>query len=65
MRKLNRILQWGIMLWKRLYKKATFLLLMLIIPFLVIAYNTTAQEDSGVITVALAHRGDKIDPLTR
>ena len=65
MRKLNRILQWGIMLWKRLYKKATFLLLMLIIPFLVIAYNTTAQEDSGVITVALAHRGDEMEPLTR
>jgi len=50
------------MLTKRLYKKATFLLILVLIPALILVYGAAAQEKSGVITVALAC--EERDPLT-
>ncbi len=58
MRKLGK---WFLLLNKRLYKKITFLLILLLIPALVLGYGKLAQEDSGVLTVALAQEGD--DPM--
>ena len=52
---------WFWLLNKRLYKKTTFLLILLLIPLLVAGYSFSAQEDSGVMTIALAQEG--IDPL--
>ena len=65
MKQFNRILRWGILLWKRLYKKITFLLLLIMIPLLVTAYSITAEEESGIIIVALASRAEEVEPLTR
>lgn len=64
MKKLNLILRWALLLWKRLYKKPTFLVLLLMIPALVLAYGLTAREDSGLLTVALASEGETPDKLT-
>jgi hypothetical protein len=65
MEKLRRTLRWGTLLWKRLYKKWVFLLLLVLIPVLVFGYGQTTQEDSGLMTVALASRAERIEPLTR
>ncbi len=65
MSRMRKIIFWGLLLWKRLYKKATFLLLLVMIPALVLSYGITAKEESGVLTVALATRGETPDPLTR
>ena len=58
-------LRWGMLLWKRLYKKAAFLLLLVLIPVLVFGYGQTAQEESGLMTVALASRPAQVETLTR
>lgn len=65
MKKVNLILRWALLLWKRLYKKPTFLVLLLMIPALVLAYGMTAQEDSGLLTVALASESEQPDDLTQ
>lgn len=65
MSKSKRILRWGLLLWKRLYKKLTFLLLLAMIPLLVFSYGVVSQEESGVATVALATKGETVDELTR
>lgn len=52
---------WIFLLSKRLYKKATFLVILALIPALVVGYSALAQEDSGILTVALAQEGS--DPL--
>lgn len=64
MEKVNLILRWALLLWKRLYKKPTFLVLLMMIPALVLAYGLTAREDSGLLTVALASEGQNPDGLT-
>lgn len=45
---------WLWLMTKRLYKKPTFLVLLLLIPALVLGYGTVAQQDSGVVRIALA-----------
>lgn len=45
---------WIWMLTKRLYKKPTFVAILILIPVLVLCYNASAQGDSGMVTVALA-----------
>jgi len=45
---------WLWMLTKRLYKKITFVAILVLIPVLVLGYSLTTQEDSGMLTVALA-----------
>lgn len=56
-----KLLLWFWMLSKRLYKKATFLVILLLIPALVLIYSAAAKEESGMLTVALA--GD--DPIAQ
>lgn len=58
-----KLLLWFGMLSKRLYKKATFLAILLLIPLLVLGYTAAADGDSGMITVALAQEGQ--DGLSR
>ena len=55
---MRRLLKWFLLLNKRLYKRISFILILLLIPALVLSYRTTAEEDSGVITIALAQAGD-------
>lgn len=58
-----KLLLWFGMLSKRLYKKPTFLVILLLIPLLVLGYTAAAKGDSGMITVALAQEGQ--DGLAR
>ena len=53
-----KLLMWFWLLTKRLYKKISFLAILLLIPALVLAYHAAAQGDSGMITVALSQQGD-------
>lgn len=55
---MKRLLKWFLLLNKRLYKKLSFILILLLIPVLVFSYSNVAQEDSGVLTIALAQMGD-------
>lgn len=64
MRTGKRLLCWTLLLWKRLYKKTTFLILLLMIPALVLGYGLTTQEDSGLMVVALATKAVEPDELT-
>lgn len=52
---------WFWLLTKRLYKKLTFLAILLLIPALVLGYGAAAKGDSGVITVVLAQQEE--DPV--
>ncbi len=65
MEQVKRCLRWALLLWKRLYKKWTFVVLLLLIPLLVLAYGLTAQEESGMSTVALAVSQGQPDQLTQ
>lgn len=56
----KKLLLWLWMLTKRLYKKPTFLVILLLIPVLVLSYNASAQKDSGVITIALYAEEDPL-----
>ena len=60
---MRKIAKWFFLLNKRLYKKPVFLLILALIPALVLGYGQLAQEDSGVLTIALAQKGE--DPLAR
>ena len=55
---MKNIGKWFVLLNKRLYKKATFLLILILIPLLVIGYGTVARDESGLFTVALACKGE-------
>ena len=62
MKKLKTATLWVWLLTKRLYRKATFVLILLLIPALVLGYTAiTASEDSGMFRIVLAQEGD--DPL--
>lgn len=62
MKKLKTTALWGWLLTKRLYRKATFLLILLLIPALVLGYTAiTANEDSGMFRILLTQEGN--DPL--
>ena len=65
MDRMKRIVHWGLLLWKRLYKKPSFVVLLLLIPVLVFGYGRASQEDSGLITVALASEVAPVEPLTQ
>lgn len=53
-----KLAMWFWMLSKRLYKKLTFLTILLLIPLLVLGYSAAAKDDSGMVTVALTSRGE-------
>ena len=55
---------WFLMLTKRLYKKASFLAILVLIPIVVLAYGQAAKSDSGILTVALAAE-DINDPVSK
>lgn len=55
--------KWLLMMTKRLYKKLTFLLILLLIPVLVLGYGSAAQAESGIMTIALAQEGS--DPMAQ
>lgn len=63
--RMKRMLRWGLLLWKRLYKKLTFVALLAIIPALVLGYGMVSREDSGIVTIALASEANTVEPLTR
>lgn len=53
-----KLLMWFWLLTKRLYKKLSFLAILLLIPALVLGYGAAAKGDSGMITVVLAQKED-------
>lgn len=53
---------WLWLLTKRLYKKPTFLAILVLIPLLVLGYSAAVGEESGMVTIALAGQED---PLTQ
>lgn len=55
---MKRLLKWFLLLNKRLYKKLSFLLILLLIPILVFGYCNIAREESGIMTIALAQMDD-------
>lgn len=61
MKTLKKALLWLWLLTKRLYKKPTFLAILLLIPLLVFGYQGMSKEDSGMITIALAQEAK--DPI--
>ena len=65
MNQTKRLLRFFLLLCKRLYKKLTFVMLLVLIPVLVFGYGQTAQEESGLLTVALASRTEQVESLTR
>lgn len=55
---MRKFLMWFFLLNKRLYKKITFIIILLLIPVSVFALGIVAKEDSGIIKIALASKGD-------
>lgn len=62
MGKFKRLLTWAWLLNKRLFRKPTFLAILLLIPVLVFGYGLGAQGESGMVTIVLAQEGE--DPLS-
>ncbi|MBO5891636.1 MAG: ABC transporter permease [Oscillospiraceae bacterium] len=51
---MKKTFKWFLLLNKRLYKKLTFVLILMLIPLLVFGYGVVAREESGMLTIALA-----------
>lgn len=60
---MSRWLRWLWMLSKRLYKRASFLAILALIPIAVLALQMAAQADSGFLHVVLAQT-DPADPIS-
>ena len=60
MKKLGKVLLWLWLLTKRLYKKPTFLVILVLIPLLVLGYSAVAEQDSGMVVIALAGPEDPL-----
>ena len=60
---MKRLLLWFLMLNKRLYKKITYLGILLLIPLMVFVFSIAAQEPSGIATIIIG-REDPNDPVT-
>lgn len=60
---MKRWFQWAWALNKRLYKKASFLLLLAILPLAMVSLSAMAQEESGFIHIALAQE-DPADAIS-
>ncbi len=58
MKKIKKLLTWVWLLNKRLCRKPTFLVILLLIPLLVYGYGFMAGGDSGMVTIVLAQEGD-------
>ena len=46
---------WFLLLNKRLYKKITYIVILLLIPVFVVIFTISAKEPSGIVTIALAN----------
>ena len=59
---IKRYLKWFQMLSLRLYKKPSFLAILVIIPLCVIGFGLAAKGDSGFVHIILAQKddGDKV-----
>ncbi len=55
--------KWFLLLNKRLYKKLTFVIILLLIPAVVLGMGIVAQQESGLATVALAQENIN-DPIS-
>lgn len=62
MKCLKNSLLWLWLLTKRLYKKPTFLVILILIPLLVLCYSASVREESGMVTVVLC--AEAPEPLT-
>lgn len=62
MKILQKILIWLAMLSKRLYKKPTFVVILVLIPVLVLGYTAISGGQSGMLTIGLAWEAE--DPIT-
>ena len=51
---MKKYLLWLWLLTKRLYKKPTFLAILILIPLLVLGYSAVDQQDSGMFVIALS-----------
>ncbi len=51
---MKKAFTWFFMLNKRLYKRLSFLLIILLIPISVVAVNLVAKQESGALTIAIA-----------
>lgn len=54
-----KLCKWFFMLSKRLYKKATFVVLLLLIPICVLAFSFVASRSGGFVKVVLAQEDNK------
>ncbi|MBQ7955497.1 MAG: ABC transporter permease [Lachnospiraceae bacterium] len=53
MKRLYKSIKWGLFLNKRLLKKGSFLLVLLMVPLLIAGMRMAAKEESNVLTIAL------------
>ena len=60
---MQRPLKWLLMLNKRLYKKSSFIIIMLFIPLCVFALGIAAKQQSGFVSIVLA-KEDSADPIS-
>lgn len=58
---MKKYLLWLWLLTKRLYKKPTFLAILVLIPLLVLGYSAVNEQDSGAFVIALS---GEAEPLT-
>ena len=56
---IGKIAKWYFLLNKRLFKKYSFLLILLLVPFLVGGMHFLSQEESGIVTIALCLKNPK------
>lgn len=60
---MKKLFLWAAMLSKRLYKKPSFLAILILIPILVLGYSAISAGQSGVLTIGLVVQ--KEDPISR
>lgn len=60
---MKTIAKWFFLLNKRLYKKATFVIILALVPTVVLGLGIVAKQDSGFATIALA-QDDNLDPVS-
>lgn len=50
------IIKWFLLFTKRLYKKASFVIILALIPLVVLGLGIVAKQDSGFVTIALSQK---------
>ncbi|MBR6812030.1 MAG: ABC transporter permease [Oscillospiraceae bacterium] len=64
MKNLKRLLTWYALLNKRLFRRAGFIIVLLIIPVLVLGISLAAKEESGILNIGL-YLKDESDPTAK